>query len=77
MIAIYAQINGELLKRGVDPAKIVRLPNGVSLQKFRPVSGRERSALCARLSLPDDARPIVAQLRSRQMRLMCSPVRAD
>lgn len=59
VIAISAQINAELLKRGVDPAKIVALPNGVSLRKFRPVSAAERSALRARLSLPDDGRPVV------------------
>ena len=59
VIAISAQINEELLKRGVAPAKIVPLPNGVSLRKFRPVSAAERSALRARLSLPDDGRPIV------------------
>ena len=59
VIAISAQINAELLKRGVDPAKIVPLPNGVSLRKFRPVTAAERSALRARLSLPDDGRPLV------------------
>ena len=59
VIAISAQINAELLKRGVDPAKIVPIPNGVSLRKFRPVTAAERSALRARLSLPDDGRPVV------------------
>jgi glycosyltransferase involved in cell wall biosynthesis len=59
VIAISAQINAELLKRGVAPAKVVPLPNGVSLRKFRPVTAAERSALRARLSLPDDGRPIV------------------
>jgi glycosyltransferase involved in cell wall biosynthesis len=59
VIAISAQINQELLKRGVAPAKIVPLPNGVSLRKFRPVTAAERSALRARLCLPDDGRPIV------------------
>ena len=42
VIAISAQINAELLKRGVDPAKIVPIPNGVSLRKFRPVAAAER-----------------------------------
>jgi glycosyltransferase involved in cell wall biosynthesis len=59
VIAISTQINEELLKRGIAPAKIVPLPNGVSLRKFRPVTAAERSALRARLSLPDDGRPIV------------------
>jgi glycosyltransferase involved in cell wall biosynthesis len=54
VIAISAQINEELLKRGVSPAKIVSLPNGVSLRKFRPISRTDRSGLRARLSIPDD-----------------------
>jgi len=54
VIAISAQINEELLKRGVLPTRIVSLPNGVSLRKFRPVSTPERTALRARLSIPDD-----------------------
>jgi glycosyltransferase involved in cell wall biosynthesis len=54
VIAISAQINEELLKRGVAAAKIVPIPNGVSLRKFRPVTLSERSALRSRLSLPDD-----------------------
>jgi glycosyltransferase involved in cell wall biosynthesis len=54
VIAISAQINEELLKRGVAAAKIVPIPNGVSLRKFRPVTRAERSALRSRLGLPDD-----------------------
>jgi len=59
VIAISAQINEELLKRRVASDRIVPLPNGVSLRKFRPVTAAERSALRARLSLPDNGRPIV------------------
>jgi glycosyltransferase involved in cell wall biosynthesis len=59
VIAISAQINAELLKRRVSPASIVPIPNGVNLRKFRPVTAAERSALRARLSLPDNGRPIV------------------
>lgn len=59
LIAISAQINEELLKRGVAPARIVSLPNGVSLRKFRPVTAAERGALRARLSVPDDGRVVV------------------
>jgi glycosyltransferase involved in cell wall biosynthesis len=59
VIAISRQINDELLKRGIKPSKIVPLPNGVSMRKFRPVSRTDRSALRARLGLPDDGRPIV------------------
>jgi glycosyltransferase involved in cell wall biosynthesis len=59
VIAISAQINEELLKRRIAPGRIVPIPNGVSLRKFRPVTAAERSALRARLSLPDNGRPIV------------------
>jgi glycosyltransferase involved in cell wall biosynthesis len=59
VIAISQQINGELLKRGVSASRIASLPNGVSLRKFRPISAGEKSAVRARLSLPDDGRPIV------------------
>jgi glycosyltransferase involved in cell wall biosynthesis len=54
IIAISAQINEELQKRGVASTKIVAVPNGVSLRKFRPVTPAERSALRAQLSIPDD-----------------------
>ncbi len=54
IIAISAQINEELSKRGVASTKIVAIPNGVSLRKFRPVTLAERSALRGRLSIPDD-----------------------
>jgi glycosyltransferase involved in cell wall biosynthesis len=54
VIAISTQINEELLKRRVPAAKIIPIPNGVSLRKFRPVSASERRELRSRLSLPDD-----------------------
>lgn len=54
VIAISSQIKDELLKRGVAPAKIVPLPNGVSLRKFRPAAHAERRELRQRLSLPDN-----------------------
>jgi glycosyltransferase involved in cell wall biosynthesis len=59
IIAISAQINDELLERGVTPPQIVPLPNGVSLRKFKPVDASGRSALRARLGLPDDGRALV------------------
>jgi glycosyltransferase involved in cell wall biosynthesis len=59
IIAISAQINDELRKRGIEPDRIISLPNGVSLRKFHPVTPAERSALRLRLSLPDNGRPIV------------------
>lgn len=59
VIAISAQINAELRKRGVAADRIVCLPNGVSLKKFRPVGAAERATLRQRLGLPDDGGPIV------------------
>lgn len=54
IIGISAQIREELLKRGVSQEKIVAVPNGVSLSKYRPVPAAERGPLRARLSLPTD-----------------------
>jgi glycosyltransferase involved in cell wall biosynthesis len=59
VIAISAQINEELRKRRVAPEKVISIPNGISLRKFRPVTAEERSALRTRLSLPDNGRPVV------------------
>jgi glycosyltransferase involved in cell wall biosynthesis len=52
VIGISTQIREELSKRGVSPDKIVAVPNGVSLSKYRPLPQPEREALRARLSLP-------------------------
>lgn len=52
---------GERLRRqvieetGVDPARVVSIPTGIDLERFRP---GDRSAACAVLALPGD-RPIV------------------
>jgi glycosyltransferase involved in cell wall biosynthesis len=54
VIAISAQIHEELLKRGVASTRIVPIPNGVSLRKFRPIGATDRTALRARLGIPND-----------------------
>jgi glycosyltransferase involved in cell wall biosynthesis len=54
IIAISAQIHEELIKRGVSPNRIVSVPNGVSLDKYRPWNAHERLQLRSRLSLPLD-----------------------
>ncbi len=59
VIAISGHIDAEFRKRGLAAEKIVPLPNGVSLRKFRPISATERSTLRTRLGLPDDGRPIM------------------
>jgi glycosyltransferase involved in cell wall biosynthesis len=55
-VAMSAVIEQELLARGVPPERIVRIPNSVDTQRFRPVSEAEKRALRARLGLPETAR---------------------
>jgi glycosyltransferase involved in cell wall biosynthesis len=52
IIGISAQIREELVKRGVATGRIVPLPNGVSLTKYRPLPADERAVLRSRLQLP-------------------------
>jgi glycosyltransferase involved in cell wall biosynthesis len=54
VIAISAQIHEELIKRGVSADRIVSVPNGVSLDKYRPLNAHERVLLRSRLRLPLD-----------------------
>jgi glycosyltransferase involved in cell wall biosynthesis len=54
VIAISSQIHAELRARGVTPARIVTVPNGVSLKEFRPVAPAQRRELRVRLALPDN-----------------------
>ena len=54
-IAISAEIRAGLLEAGIDPAKIVSVPNGIDVEKFAPVSPEERRQLRERLGLPRSA----------------------
>jgi glycosyltransferase involved in cell wall biosynthesis len=54
-VAISSEIRGCLESVGVDSAKIVAIPNGISVARFAPVTADRKLALRARLSLPADA----------------------
>jgi glycosyltransferase involved in cell wall biosynthesis len=51
--ALDEEIAGELRSVGIEPARIVRVDNGVDLERFGPASPSERRALRERLGLPD------------------------
>jgi glycosyltransferase involved in cell wall biosynthesis len=54
LIAISPAIVEELIEYGVSPDRIARIPNGVDLELFRPVSGSdERRQLRQQLGWPD------------------------
>jgi glycosyltransferase involved in cell wall biosynthesis len=50
---ISREIDAELAGQGVPPEKRFFIPNGVDLERFRPVDDAEKLALRARLGLPD------------------------
>jgi glycosyltransferase involved in cell wall biosynthesis len=43
-----------LAERGIDPARIVRIPLGVDLRTFTPVDAAAKAAIRARLGIPPD-----------------------
>lgn len=43
-----------LAERGIDPARIVRIPLGVDLRTFTPVDAAAKTAIRARLGIPPD-----------------------
>jgi glycosyltransferase involved in cell wall biosynthesis len=43
-----------LAERGIDPARIVRIPLGVDLRTFTPVDATAKAAIRARLGIPPD-----------------------
>lgn len=53
-IAISADLEQEFAERGLDASKVRRIPNGVDLDRFQPVSAEERRAAAAALGLPVD-----------------------
>jgi glycosyltransferase involved in cell wall biosynthesis len=54
VVAISAEIQAQLLKQGVAPARIARIPNAVDTEKFRGVGAAEKLQLRGRLGLPAD-----------------------
>jgi glycosyltransferase involved in cell wall biosynthesis len=54
-VAISDEIRDALLGEGVTPQRIRFIPNGIDVDRFRPVSADERRELRRRLGLPLDA----------------------
>jgi glycosyltransferase involved in cell wall biosynthesis len=50
--ALSAELERELIERGVPPERILSLPNGVDLDVYRPARPAERTELRGRLGLP-------------------------
>jgi glycosyltransferase involved in cell wall biosynthesis len=58
-IAISGEIRARLVAEGIDPVKIVEIPNGINTEKFVPVPAERRAQLRVDLKLPRDARLLV------------------
>ncbi len=52
-ITISREIENELIQAGIGGEKIVRIPNGVDTQRFRPVDEIEKKKLGQGLNLPE------------------------
>src|SRR5262249_46858495 len=55
VVAISREVEQMLASRGVDPARIARIPNGIHLGRFRPASAEEKAQLRTQLSIPQEA----------------------
>jgi glycosyltransferase involved in cell wall biosynthesis len=53
-VAISSEIRAGLERFGIDGARIVAVPNGISIERFAPVSAAAKSQLRALLALPAD-----------------------
>ena len=51
-VAVSGEIEAELIALGMPPHRVVRIPNGVDLERFHPVGDGERAAIRARMDLP-------------------------
>ena len=54
-VAISAEIRGKLEEAGVDPDRIVAVPNGIDVERYGPVSAAAREELRRALGLPAGA----------------------
>ena len=54
-VSLSSEIASELREGGVPPAKTLTIPNGVDIERFRPVEEAEKRVLRIRLGLPSDA----------------------
>jgi glycosyltransferase involved in cell wall biosynthesis len=55
VVAISREVEGKLLDLGVASTRIARIPNGIDLSRFHPVSADEKLRLRAQLSIPQQA----------------------
>jgi glycosyltransferase involved in cell wall biosynthesis len=55
-VAMSHAIGAEMRAAGVNDDKILRIPHGVDLQRFRPVNAEEKAALRQKLGLPESVR---------------------
>ncbi len=62
-VSLSEQIREDLLGFGIDPARIVMLPNGVDTEQFRPASPDERARLRCELGIGADERVIATACR--------------
>ena len=51
-VAVSAEIRNELVALGIAPDRVVSIPNGVDLERFRPPMPGEKAASRRRLDLP-------------------------
>jgi glycosyltransferase involved in cell wall biosynthesis len=58
-VAISDEIHAGLVEQGVDPARIVAIPNGIDIEKFAPVTSERRQELRERLGLPTHGRILI------------------
>lgn len=58
-VAISSAIHNEYLSAQVPPRKISRIPNGIDLNAFYPVSAEQKSSIRATLGLPTSVRVFV------------------
>jgi glycosyltransferase involved in cell wall biosynthesis/SAM-dependent methyltransferase len=67
-VQVLSAYSAELLRRlyGVSGARVVRIPGGADLERFRPVA--DRVALRRRLGLPE-SRPLVLTVRNLERRM--------
>jgi glycosyltransferase involved in cell wall biosynthesis len=58
-VAISEEIRTGLVEQGVDPTRIVSIPNGINVEKFAPVTPERRRELRHYLGLPGHGRILV------------------
>jgi hypothetical protein len=55
VMTVCRQWHDDLVRRGVEPEKLVMIPNGIDTQQFRPCQGSEQERLRAQFGIPTGA----------------------